>query len=170
MKHFPGNLREITENNGSKHVGGDQITQIAGIIARTEAGPDEAAAVIYQSALSATAQALTVERMTGKVIRGFLLMVLLGAENFQDRIHALAEGLVKMSRTACELPQEISQLNRVAERIDLVFSLPDAGILILEIFFPAGTVGLLIESVGVRIDQNAGKLSLYQAFDHICQL
>ena len=33
-------------------------------------------------------------------------MVLLGAENFQDRIHALAEAVSsKMSRTACEASQ-----------------------------------------------------------------
>ena len=107
--------------------------------------------------------------MAGKGIGRFLFMILLGTENLQDRIHSLAERLIKMSGAAGKLPQKISQLDRIAQRIDLIFSLPDTWILIFKILLPAGAVRLLVKSIGIGVNKNAGKLSLYQSLNDICQ-
>ena len=48
-------LLQIIQDNNRKHVGRDQIAKITGIITRTETGPDQTAAIVYQSTLSSAA-------------------------------------------------------------------------------------------------------------------
>ena len=104
-------LFQIIQNNNRKHVGRDQVTVTAGVIAWTEAGPDQADAGFYLCTFSVAGKRIGVGAVfTNKAVRGFLLMIHFGLKYGQDFINTFPENLVKLIRSSGVLPEQVREL------------------------------------------------------------
>ena len=164
-------LLQIIQNDNRKHVGRNQITVTAGIIAWTEAGPDQADAGFYLRTFSVAGKRIGVGAVfTDEAVRGFLLVIHFGLKYSQDFVNTLPENLVKLIRSSCILPEQIGELQWIAERIDLILSLPDPRSHIGLVLLPAVAVRSFVKCVCVWIDVDAHKLAADQARDQVSQL
>lgn len=79
------------------------------------------------------------------------------------------ENLVKLIRSSGVLPEQIGELQRIAERIDLILSLPDPRSHIGLVLLPAVAVRSFVECVCVWINVDAHKLAADQSCDQVSQ-
>ena len=164
-------LFQIIQNNNRKHVGRNQVTVTAGVIAWTEAGPDQADAGFYLRTFSIAGKRIGVGAVfTDEAVRGFLLVIHFGLKYSQDFVNTFPENLVKLIRSSGVLPEQIGELQRIAERIDLILSLPDPRSHIGLVLLPAVAVRSFVECVCVWIDVDAHKLAADEACDQVSQL
>ena len=163
-------LFQIIQNNNRKHVGRDQVTVTAGIIAWTEAGPDQADAGFYLRTFSIAGKRIGVGAVfTDEAVRGFLLVVHFSLKYSQDFVNTFPENLVKLIRSSGVLPEQIGELQRIAERIDLILSLPDPRSHIGLVLLPAVAVRSFVECVCVWIDVDTHELPADETCDQISQ-
>ena len=91
-------------------------------------------------------------------------MVLFGAENFHDLFGGLKPFLGKVRSDPGIFPEQVGQLYGIAQRVDLILAFPEFGFHIGFILLESLAVGRLVESVGIRIGEDAINLFLDQAF------
>ena len=161
----------IAQNNGCKHIGRDQVAVDAGIIAGTEARPGQTHAGFYQSALAFSGQGICViAALTLEGIRGFLLVILFGLPYVQDGVQAFYEIVIKMVCTAGVFPEQICELNGIAQRVDLVFAFPEPIAHFRLIVIPAVAVFFLVEGICIGIMVYKEKLSSGQTSQQVGNL
>ena len=164
-------LFQVVQNNNRKHIGRNQISVTAGVVAWTETGPDQANAGFYLRTFSVAGKRIGVGAVfTDEAVRRFLLVIHFGLKYSQDFINTFPENLVKLIRSSGVLPEQIGELQRIAERIDLILSLPDPRSHIGLVLLPAVAVRSFVECVCVWIDVDAHKLAADEACDQVSQL
>ena len=97
-------------------------------------------------------------------------MIHFGLKYGQDFINTFPENLVKLIRSSGVLPEQVRELQRIAERIDFILSLPDPRSHIGLVLLPAVAVRSFVECVCIRIDVDAHELPADETCDQISQL
>ena len=97
-------------------------------------------------------------------------MILLGLPYLQDGVQAFYEIVVKMVCTAGVFPEQVCELNRVAQGVNLVFAFPEPIAHFRLIVIPAVAVFFLIEGICIRIMVYKEKLSSGQTSQQIGNL
>ena len=137
------------------------------IIAR----PGQTYAGFYQSALAFSGQGICkVAALTLEGIRGFLLVILFGFPYVQDGVQAFYEIVIKMVCTSGVFPEQICELNGIAQRVDLIFAFPEPIAHFRLIVIPAVAVFFLIEGICIGIMVYKEKLSSGQTSQQVGNL
>ena len=90
-------------------------------------------------------------------------MILFGFPYVQDGVQALYEIVIKMVCTSGVFPEQICELNGIAQRVDLIFAFPEPIAHFRLIVIPAVAVFFLIEGICIGIMVYKEKLSSFQA-------
>ena len=93
-------------------------------------------------------------------------MILFCLKYFDHASGSFQPGLCEMFCTSCILPQKIGKLQWIAERVDLILSLPEFRFHFCTVILETIAVGAFIKSVGIGICKNTLCLFPDQSCDH----
>ena len=104
-----------------------------------------------------------------EIVRGLLRVALFCFPGGKDLLRGLQEGIAAPGGGSGRLPEMVSQADRIAQGIHFVFAFPDPRPGLLR---PAGVIqvgpaviGLPVERVGIRIQDNVAELPFQQSQD-----
>ena len=179
-------LRRVAERDDREHVRRDQIAVYARVVARAEAGPGHAGHA-DRRAVSLMGERVSLRAVDAVEEVRRIVVVLLALERLEDALGARLVLRVELRRAARFLPEQVRELHRVAERVDLVLALPDPRAFkvravdlqlvlaavredLARVLRPRAAVRLHVEGVRVRVDRDALELAADQALDAVGNL
>ena len=167
--HVLQNLCCLVHGRNCHEVGWNQEWKDGGIIRRTEHRCNQSY-WFYRSTEAVPTDGIEgTVRNTGKVISLGCHLALLLVEGLQDILDSLHPYFAENRVIACYLPVLVSQTDRVAEGVDLIFALEYIRLHLGAVFLPAGTGRTVIEGIGVAVDVDALQLAENHTLQHLLQ-
>ena len=169
LSHRAQNLRCLTQRGDGEQVGRNQEAEQRSVVRGTERREDQTNR-IDRCAPTVVQHRITLPiRHTLEAIRALVLLALLLPEGAINGLHRLLPIGIKHRGIAQLFPIVVSQTNRVTQGINLPFTLVQLLLHLRAILLPLAARRALVESVRIGINQDAGRLAIDRADQHLLQ-